>query len=169
MDAAGVQAGHVVADLYAGAGLYSRFLAEAAGRTGAVLSVEADARASGDARQNLQGVPQAVTLTGTAEELLSGWLHAPDAGFSHGGLAGRRVDTVVMHPPRPGAGRAVLSRVHELQPGKIVYVAGDLAAFAQDTRCLNELGWRLEAVQVYDLAPDTHHMTTVGVFARPRA
>ncbi|MEW1979547.1 class I SAM-dependent RNA methyltransferase [Citricoccus sp. NPDC079358] len=169
MDAAGVQAGHVVADLYAGAGLYSRFLAEAAGRNGAVLSVEADARASGDARQNLQGVRQAVTLTGTVEEVLSGWLHAPDAGFSHGGLAGRRVDTVVMHPPRPGAGRAVLSRVHELQPGKIVYVAGDLAAFAQDTRCLNELGWRLEAVQVYDLAPDTHHMTTVGVFARSRA
>ncbi|WP_313823659.1 class I SAM-dependent RNA methyltransferase [Citricoccus sp.] len=169
MDAADVQAGHVVADLYAGPGLYSRYLAEATGRTGAVVSVEADARASRDARQNLQGVSHATTLTAAVGEVLSGWLRGPDAAFSRGGLGGRGVDTVVMHPPRPGAGRAVLSRLHELHPGKIVYVSEDLAAFAQDTRCLNEHGWRLETVQVFDLSPDTHHITSVGVFTRPRA
>ncbi len=169
MDAAEVQDGQVVADLDAGAGLFSRFLAAATGPKGAVLSVEADPRASRDARQNLQDVSHAIALNGTAAEVLSGWLQAPDSGFSEGGLHSRHVDTVVMHPARPGAGRAVLSRLHELHPGRIVYVAGDLAAFAQDTRCLNERGWRLETVQVFDLSPDTHHMTSVGVFTRPRA
>ncbi|MFC4428415.1 class I SAM-dependent RNA methyltransferase [Citricoccus alkalitolerans] len=169
LEAAEVQPGQLVVDLYAGAGLYSRFLAEATGQDGAVLSVEADPSASRDARHNLKDAPQAIALNGNAEEVLCHWLRTPDSGFSRGGLAGRRVDTVVMHPPRTGAGRAVLSRLHELDPGKIVYVSGDPAAFAQETRWLIEQGWRLDAVTVYDLSPDTHHMTSVGQFTRPGA
>ncbi|REE03749.1 tRNA/tmRNA/rRNA uracil-C5-methylase (TrmA/RlmC/RlmD family) [Citricoccus muralis] len=169
MQAADAQDGQVVADLYSGAGLFSAFLADAVGQHGAVLSVEADPSAIRDARLNLQDVPQATVLEGKADEVLSRWLDAPVTGFSQGGLQSRRVDTVVMHPPRSGAGRAVLSRVHELSPGKIVYVSSETAAFAQDTRWLNEHGWSLDAVQVYDLAPDTHRMTSVGLFTRPGA
>ncbi|XKH53540.1 class I SAM-dependent RNA methyltransferase [Citricoccus nitrophenolicus] len=169
MQAADVQDGQVIADLYSGAGLFSAFLSDAAGQHGAVLSVEADSSASRDARFNLQDVPQAIVLEGKAEEVLSSWLDAPATDFSQGGLHSRRVDTVVMHPPRSGAGRAVLSRVHELGPGKIIYVSSETAAFAQDTRWLTEHGWGLDAVQVYDLAPDTHRMTSVGLFTRPGA
>ncbi|NUL46105.1 class I SAM-dependent RNA methyltransferase [Cellulosimicrobium funkei] len=167
IEAAEVQPGQLVADLYAGAGLYSRFLAEATGQDGTVLSVEADPSANRDARHNLKDARQAIALNGKAEELLSHWLRSPESEYSRGGLAGRRVDTVVMHPPRTGAAHAVLSRLHELNPRKIVYVSGDPAAFAQDTRWLKERGWGLDAVKVYDLAPNTHHMTSVGQFTRP--
>ena len=46
-----------IVDLYAGAGLFSVALAEAAGPEGSVLAVERDARACADARHNGAGLP----------------------------------------------------------------------------------------------------------------
>ncbi len=58
MAGAEVRSGDVVADLYAGVGLFTAFLADAAGDSGTVISVESGQQAAKDARRNLHGSPQ---------------------------------------------------------------------------------------------------------------
>lgn len=166
MKAADPQPGQVVADLYAGPGLYSRFLADAVGPDGAVLSVEAGVTPSQDASVNLQAVAQATVLHGNLNRVMTSWLRTPELKFAAGGLEDRNVDTVVLNPPRQGAGRAVISRIHQLEPTKIVYIASGPTSLARDARRFNAYGWRLESAEVYDLAPETQHMDSIGVFTR---
>src|SRR5699024_12117374 len=65
-----VQPGQVIADLYGGAGLFSRFIADGVEEDGAVLSVEASPGASRDARKNLYDKKQAYVLTALPTESL---------------------------------------------------------------------------------------------------
>jgi tRNA/tmRNA/rRNA uracil-C5-methylase (TrmA/RlmC/RlmD family) len=164
MAAAEAQPGQVVADLYAGAGLFSAFLATAVGDHGTVLSVEAVPTASDDARHNLGDLPHAVTLTDTPARAAAGWLHSPQGPLTDGGLEGRTVDTVVLTPPHAGAGRLAVDRIHQLNPDRIVYVGRNPVSLARDTRYLNQRGWHLDTVDVYDLYPNSHHLTSVSVF-----
>lgn len=165
---AGAQAqpGQVIADLYAGAGLFSAFLADAVGEAGLVLSVEAAPGASRDARRNLHDLPQAAVQHGTTERVLAQWLRAPEQELSEGGLSGRRVQTVVLDPPRAGAGKTVVDRLDRLDPERIVYVSCDPASFARDLGLLAGRGWSLQRLDVLDLYPDTHHMESVAVLER---
>lgn len=167
MQAADAQPGQTVADLYAGSGLFSRYLAEAVGADGAVLAVEDGVATSQDASINLREVPQATVLHGNINRVMNSWHRKPEADFTAGGLNDRQVDTVVMSPHRKGAGKAVLGRIDQLTPEKIIYVSSDPASLARDTRRLNYHGWVLDSVEVYDLAPDTQHMESVCVFTKP--
>ncbi|QCU77887.1 class I SAM-dependent RNA methyltransferase [Citricoccus sp. SGAir0253] len=166
MAAADPRPGQVVADLYAGAGLFSAFLADAVGPEGLVLSVEASPGASRDARRNLHGVAQAAVLNGLTDRVLGGWLKQRTAPVAECGLDGRRVDTVVLDPPRAGAGKTAVERIHRLAPDRIVYVSCDPASFARDLGLLTQAGWTAESVDVYDLYPDTHHMESVALLVR---
>lgn len=164
--AADLQPGQVVAELYAGAGLYSRFLAEVVGPDGAVLAVEPRKTAGADANANLQEVPQATVFNGKINRVLAGWVAAPDAELAEGGLNGQQVDVVVVNAPRKGARGTILSRVNELDPNKIVYVTKYPPSLARDTRWLNNRGWTLESVDAHDLGPDTEHLDTICVFTK---
>jgi tRNA/tmRNA/rRNA uracil-C5-methylase (TrmA/RlmC/RlmD family) len=166
LEAADPQPGQVIADLYAGAGLFTAYLADAVGPQGAVLSVEAAPGASRDARRNLHGVEQAAVINGLTDRILGGWLKDPAAPVADLGLGGRRVDTVVLDPPRAGAGRTVVERIHRLDPQRIVYVSCDPASFARDLGMLGQAGWSVESADVYDLYPDTHHMESVALLVR---
>lgn len=166
LEAADPQPGQVIADLYAGAGLFSAFLADRVGAEGLVLSVEAAPGASRDARRNLHGVTQAAVLNGMTDRVLGGWLSKPDQPVADCGLGGRSVDTVVLDPPRAGAGKTAVERMHRLDPERIVYVSCDPASFARDLGLLSQAGWTAEKVDVYDLYPDTHHMESVALLTK---
>ena len=168
MDALDAQQGQVVADLYGGAGLFSKFIADGVGENGVVLSVEASSGASRDARKNLHDKKQAFVINGLTDRIIGSWLQRPDAPIEKGGLDGRQVDAVVLDPPRSGAGRATITRIHQLAAEKIVYVSCDPASFARDTKWLVEHGWEIADSTIYDLFPDTFHMETVTTF-RPSA
>jgi tRNA/tmRNA/rRNA uracil-C5-methylase (TrmA/RlmC/RlmD family) len=165
LSAAQPHSGQVVADLNAGAGLFSAFLADAVGPRGAVLSVEPNVQDSQAAQANLRELPQAVALTGSVEPILAGWLHTRQAGIARG-LAGRKVDTVVLNSPNAGPGLSVLRQVHQMHPARLVYISGNPVSLARDMNHLNQQGWRLEHVDVYDLAPNTHHLSSVSLFTR---
>ncbi|GAA4472327.1 class I SAM-dependent RNA methyltransferase [Enteractinococcus fodinae] len=156
--------GQVIADLYAGAGLFSKFIADAVGDQGAVLSVEASPGASRDARKNLREHKHAYVINGLTDRIIGSWLQRPDAPIEQGGLDDRPVDAVVLDPPRAGAGRATITRIHQLAAEKIVYVSCDPASLARDTKWLVEHGWEIEQSTIYDLFPDTYHMETVTTF-----
>ena len=74
--------------------------------------------------------------------------------------------TVVLDPPRAGAGKAVLEAVAAVGPAQLVYVACDPVAFARDVGILADLGYRLSGLRAFDLFPMTHHVEAVGVLVR---
>ena len=104
---AGAQAhkGDVVADLYAGVGLFTAFLADIVGENGTVVSVESDQRSARDARRNLHGSPQVRLIDTTVERAL------------REGLVRVQTDIVVLDPPRTGAKKLVPAIVALNQSG----------------------------------------------------
>ncbi|WP_125610969.1 class I SAM-dependent RNA methyltransferase [Specibacter cremeus] len=142
-------AGSGVADLYAGAGLFTAPLADAVGETGSVLSVEGSPGTSRDARKNLHTAAQVEIRQGRVERVL--------------GAQRRRFDAVVLDPPRAGAGKAVVRQLVAADPRAIAYVSCDPASFARDVGFFGRAGWELAALRAFDLYPHTHHVETVGL------
>ncbi|WOH20435.1 class I SAM-dependent RNA methyltransferase [Paenarthrobacter sp. GOM3] len=144
-----LQPGATVADLYAGAGLFTAPLADAVGVTGSVLSVEGAPGTSRDARKNLHGQPQVEIVQGRVERVLH--------------QRARSFDSLVLDPPRAGAGKAVVKQLMATGPRAIAYVSCDPASFARDLGYFQQGGWRLESLRAFDLYPNTHHLETVGL------
>jgi tRNA/tmRNA/rRNA uracil-C5-methylase (TrmA/RlmC/RlmD family) len=141
--------GERIADLYAGAGLFTAALAERVGETGAVLSVEGSPAASRDARRNLHGQGHVDIVQGKVEKV----------------LRQRRphLDGVVLDPPRAGAGKESVRAITGTGARTVVYVSCDPASFARDVAYFAAAGWRLDSLRVFDLYPHTHHMESVAV------
>ena len=148
--AAEAQAGETVLELYSGAGLLTKPLAEVVGPTGRVDSIEAGSEAVRDARRNLHDSPQVRLHTGDVARQLATGLPA-------------RADVVVLDPPRAGAGPGVMAALCESAPRRIVYVACDPAALARDVRTCAERGYVLSRLAGLDLFPHTHHVECVAL------
>ncbi|TWG96979.1 SAM-dependent methyltransferases related to tRNA (uracil-5-)-methyltransferase [Nocardioides sp. J9] len=155
------QPGESVLDLFAGVGLFSRFLLDAVGPTGRVAAVEGDRAASALSERNCPGV---VARAGDVATVLAGGL-PPEWD---------RVDLVVLDPPRVGARREVVEQVVARRPRAVAHVACDPAALARDVALFAEHGYRLVTLRAFDLFPMTHHVECVAllepadVCARPR-
>lgn len=143
--------GAVVADLYAGAGLFTAVLADAVGETGSVLSVEGAPGTSRDARKNLHAAPQVEVVQGRVERVLR---QKP-----------RDFDALLLDPPRAGAGKAVVGQLVASHPRAVAYVSCDPASFARDVGYFRKAGWELKALRAFDLYPHTHHLETVALLA----
>lgn len=149
LDALAPAPGESVLDLYAGVGLFARFLTEAVGGTGRVTLVEGDADACRHAAEN---VPEAEVHAGDVARVLASGT-TPE------------VDLVVLDPPRTGAKRAVVEQVVARRPRAVAYVACDPAALARDVAVFAEHGYRLELLRAFDAFPMTHHVECVALLA----
>ena len=74
--------------------------------------------------------------------------------------------TVILDPPRAGAGAKVVGQVLALKPKHIVYVACDPIALARDLKPLTEGGYELASLRAFDLFPHTHHVEAVASLIR---
>jgi tRNA/tmRNA/rRNA uracil-C5-methylase (TrmA/RlmC/RlmD family) len=154
LDGLAPEPGEQVADLYAGAGLFTVPLARAVGPSGSVVAVERNSRACADAVRNADGLHQVrivrtdVTPAVVAEELVA-------------------TELVVLDPSREGAGPAVMEALADLRPPlhRVVYVACDPASFARDLKVLLDRGWELGSLRAFDLFPMTEHVELVAVLA----
>ena len=151
LSAVGDVTGATVADLYAGAGLFTVPLAQAVGEQGRVVAVEGDAQAVRDARRNVHGLAQVTLLAADVREAVAQL---------------ERPDVVVLDPPRVGARQAVVDALAALGPDRVVYVACDPAALARDVGLLAGHGYRLAEVTGYDVFPMTHHVEAVALLVR---
>lgn len=146
-DAAG--AGRHVVDAYCGVGLLGGVVA---GRRGARLtSIESNPGGAADARHNL------ADLDATVVRAQVGQWDVTSA------------DVVVADPARPGLGRPGAAAVTATGAPVIVLVSCDPASLARDTRLLAAAGYRLAAVEVVGVFPDTVHVETVTTFRHVRA
>ncbi|HEX8487565.1 MAG TPA: TRAM domain-containing protein [Propionibacteriaceae bacterium] len=143
------QPGETAFDLYCGVGLFAGALAD---RGCEVWGVESGHRAVQAARRNLADVADRMHLsTGRVDRRLA---QLP-----------RRVDLVVLDPPRAGAGKAVIQAVLSRRPRAVAYVACDPAALARDLGTAQELGYVADpaGIRAFDLFPMTHHVECVAI------
>lgn len=147
------QRGERIADLYAGVGLFTRFLAEAVGANGSVVSVESAAGAVRDARRNLHDLSQAQIVGDKVERAL----RTGEVG---------ECDAVVLDPPRTGAKARVVRAIAGSGASRVVYVACDPAALARDVASFAEHGYALEELRAFALFPMTHHVECVALLRR---
>lgn len=148
------RAGERALDLYSGVGLFAAALAERVGPSGAVVAVEADARAVADARRNLHDLPQVELRHGAVAPALAPALAA---------LPGATTDLVVLDPPRSGAGRGVMQALCSAGPRACCYVACDPAALARDIATAAEHGYQMAELRAFDAFPMTHHVECVAL------
>ncbi|MFF2273397.1 class I SAM-dependent RNA methyltransferase [Agromyces sp. NPDC058136] len=145
-------------DLYGGVGLLAAAVGDRFGDTVRITSVESDARATEHAGANLADWVGARAVTGRVDRYL-GELAASASPAERERL---RAATIVLDPPRSGAGRQVVERLAELAPRQLVYVACDPVALARDIGLFAERGYRLDAIRAFDLFPNTHHVEAVA-------
>ncbi len=145
-------------DLYGGVGLLAAAVGDRFGDRVRITTVEADARATEHAGANLAEWIGARAVTAKVDGFLAEL--AATAGARE--RARLRDATVVLDPPRSGAGRAVVEALAELRPRQLVYVACDPVALARDVGLLRARGYELEEVSAFDLFPSTHHLEAVA-------
>ena len=144
--------GERATDLYAGVGLFALALAEAVGPTGAVLAIESDARAFGDAKSNLRLHPEIELRRGKVDRVLKPLVRQ-----------GIHSDLVVLDPPRTGAGKSVIKDIAALEPRAIAYVACDPAALARDVAYARDAGYGIRSLRAFDAFPMTHHVECIAI------
>ncbi|SDC44750.1 class I SAM-dependent RNA methyltransferase [Actinokineospora iranica] len=149
----GAGEGDAAWDLYAGVGLFASVLAAQVGPQGTVVAVESSRRAAEDGADNLADLPQTRIFAGKVEDVLA------DAD-----LPAPR--TVVLDPPRKGAGREVVEAIAARSPDRVVYVACDPAALARDVASFAEHGYGLTRLRAFDTFPMTHHVECVALLER---
>ncbi|WP_053387180.1 class I SAM-dependent RNA methyltransferase [Leucobacter japonicus] len=148
-------------DLYGGAGLLAAAVAEAAGPGVKIATVEAEAAATEDAAENLAELVGALAHTARVDRHLAELLKASAPVRDR-----LRRGTVVLDPPRSGAGNGVTAQLVELAPANVVYVACDPVALARDTKSLRDAGYELTGLRAFDIFPHTHHFESLAVFQR---
>ncbi|QEO08652.1 class I SAM-dependent RNA methyltransferase [Protaetiibacter larvae] len=148
-------------DLYGGVGLLAAAVGDRFGAGVRITSVESDERATEHAHENLADWLGAQAVTARVEHWVRG---LADASASE--RARLAAATVVLDPPRSGAGREVLEALAAVTPAQFVYVACDPVAFARDAGILAGLGYSLSGLRAFDLFPSTHHVEAVGSFVR---
>ncbi len=137
------------ADLYAGVGLFGRFLAEKGSR---VTLVEENAEALALARVNAKG---------PAHE----YVHQSVDAWCRGPAARADFDFLVVDPPRTGLSPGLAAWIVERKPPLVSYVSCDPVTLARDAKALLSGGYRLESLRLFDFYPQTGHIEALARFA----
>jgi 23S rRNA (uracil1939-C5)-methyltransferase len=158
------EANERVLDLYCGSGAIALYISEYVDQ---VTGVESNAEAIKSAMENaeLNGVRNCEFVEHDVKEYLKTQL--PRASVrgsmagSHAGFSSKRIDTIILDPPRSGLHPKAIECLLELQPKKIVYVSCNPATQARDLKGLAEK-YNMMAIQPVDMFPHTMHVENVA-------
>jgi tRNA/tmRNA/rRNA uracil-C5-methylase (TrmA/RlmC/RlmD family) len=145
-----VKTGDHVCDLYSGVGLFAAAILKEIGSKGFLTLIESDKTAIADARRIFLNKENVKIIQGLVAQQLP---------------IVKKADLILLDPPRTGAGEVVIKQLVKLRPRKIVYVACDPAALARDSKTLEDLGYKLDHIQAFDLFPMTQHIECVAGFS----
>ena len=135
-------------DAYCGSGLFALSCAPAFERvTGIELSETSVKFATENAAAN--GITNAAFRAGDAAQIFAG-LDFPPADTA-----------VVIDPPRKGCDELFLNQLFTFGPRAVVYVSCDPATQMRDLKGFLAAGYKLTAVQPFDLFPQTRHLECV--------
>jgi tRNA/tmRNA/rRNA uracil-C5-methylase (TrmA/RlmC/RlmD family) len=143
-------------DAYCGSGL---FALSAASAFESVTGIEISESSVRFARENAE-----------ANGITNATFHAGQAAAIFAGLPFPSAETVVViDPPRKGCDEDFLRQLFAFGPRAVVYVSCDPATQMRDLVQFNQSGYRLTAVQPFDLFPQTRHLECVVTLVRESA
>lgn len=143
---ADLQPNEKVLDAYSGVGTLSLSIAM---RAKHVVAIENVPEAINDARENAE-----------RNNIANVEFHCANVE-SFIGKMDEKIDTVFLNPPRKGCEPAVIKAMARLKPQKIIYISCDPATLARDLALMCEQGYKIDAVQPFDMFPQTAHVETV--------
>ncbi len=149
-------------DLYGGVGLFAAAVGDRFGSTTRMTSVESDEMATEYALDNLAEWVGARAVTARVDR----YLESVRRDLNAVEKARYEAATIVLDPPRAGAGKEVVNSLAELAPAQLVYVACDPVALSRDVALFAERGYHLEELRAFDLFPNTHHVEAVARFVK---
>jgi 23S rRNA (uracil1939-C5)-methyltransferase len=154
-----VRPGMRIVDVYCGAGTFSLFFA-LHGAT--VVGIEENASAVREARANAER--NALTsgtsfAAGRADRLLR-------AGAGAEALA--TADVVFLDPPRKGSDEETLATLAAARVPNVWYLSCNPSTLARDLAPLVSAGYTLDAVQPFDMFPQTGHIEALALLRRDR-
>lgn len=143
-----------VLDLYCGVGTISMFLAKQAAH---VTGIEIVPQAIEDAKRNAE-----------RNHLSNIDFICMDASAYANQVANeqKRVDVVIVDPPRKGCDEVTLTSIVKMQPKRIVYVSCKVSTLARDLKLLKENGYRTIEIQPVDMFAQTYGIENVALIEK---
>lgn len=134
-----------ILDAYCGVGTLSLFFARHAKE---VIGVECVAEAIKDAQENAKDnhIANASFVCSSSEAFIEKL---------------SEIDVILLNPPRKGCEKSFLEGIKKLHPNKVIYISCDPATLARDLCDLHSFGYKINAVQPFDMFPQTAHVETV--------
>ena len=148
---ANIKKGERVCDLYGGVGLFTLPISKIIGENGEVHLIETNRTCIDDANEMFTDLKNIFTHHGTVEQKL-------------GSI--KKIDTIILDPPRNGISKQVINQMIEKKPHTIVYVSCNPSTLARDTKILLNNKYELTNVVGLDLFPMTHHVECVTSFTK---
>jgi len=139
-------------ELYAGAGLFSLFLAE---RSHELIAIESSPSACYDFANNLDAYDNVRLYEGPVEEVLPALIDDLPS-----------LDLVLLDPPRAGLHPKARESLEKLTSEHIIYISCDPSTLARDLKHLCAAGYKLVDLHLFDMFPQTYHMETVAILQR---
>jgi 23S rRNA (uracil1939-C5)-methyltransferase len=146
-----------IVDLYCGAGTFALFFAKRGVR---VVGIEENPNAVREARANalLNGVEEMTAfLAGRVDAVLRS---------RRGAETLQAADVAFLDPPRKGSDEATLDALLRAKPPHVWYLSCNPATLARDLAHLIAGGYRLDAVQPFDMFPQTGHIEALATLHR---
>jgi 23S rRNA (uracil1939-C5)-methyltransferase len=140
-------------DLYCGNGNFSIPLAA---EVGSVTGIEGNADSIKAAEYNRE-LNTVANIQFICDDVTVGVRRLGDQGLTF--------DTILLDPPRSGAGDAVPGIVR-LQANKIIYVSCDPSTLARDCGLLSDCGYTVVKSVPIDMFPQTYHLESVTLLCR---
>ena len=143
----------IVYDLYTGVGSIAIYLADSVKK---VIGIETVPEAIEYAiMAKFYNITNAEFFAGDVKNILN-----DDFVNGHG-----KPDIIFTDPPRSGMELAVVQKILELAPEKIVYVSCNPATQARDIELMKD-NYSLEVIQPVDMFPHTHHVENIAVLKK---
>lgn len=80
-------------------------------------------------------------------------------------LKNKKIDNIIMDPPRSGSDRKSLNSILEIEPKQIIYISCNPVTLARDYNTLKEK-YNIKEITLFDMFPNTYHIESLMVLER---
>jgi tRNA/tmRNA/rRNA uracil-C5-methylase (TrmA/RlmC/RlmD family) len=142
--------GEPVYDLHAGVGFLAAAVVSTADRETHLVEPHRVA-----ARAAASNLPTAEVAVGTtAEDFVASGSNLPEDAL------------VITDPPRSGMTKSLRRALADWRPRRMLMLGCDPATWARDAGFLTDIGYAVQALELFDLFPSTHHVEILALLER---
>jgi 23S rRNA (uracil1939-C5)-methyltransferase len=80
-------------------------------------------------------------------------------------LKDKKIDNIIMDPPRSGSDKKSLASILEIEPKQIIYISCNPVTLARDYNTLKEK-YNIKEITLFDMFPNTYHIESLMVLEK---